>query len=412
MSLTPKPVDLLGGSAGFGVPGWDSNDRTFLVVSDDVPDHGPVAPDHVMGVGGATRTLLTLTPRLPVGTALDLGCGCGAGALLLSSHAESVVASDISPRALAATAATLRLNDAPAALLVRGSLMDPFADASFDVVAADPPFVITPEGRLDYRDAPLPGDSLGPALLTGLARILRPGGWGVVLASWLHRADGPAWTEQVASWFPPGVAAWAAQRDQLAPDAYVDFWLRDAGQAADQQLRRAWLDHVATLGAEAVGFGWLVLHRPPAGDATGLPAQWVEDVGTASRIPTGAEVMAEFGRRAALPDAGTLLASQPRLAPGVRLTSPEFPVVAAVASPQAAWLTAPTGWRAPEPLDPPLTWWFRTAPGGPMADALDRCAAASGLAVDDVLVSWLVGVRVLMERGFATLDASPPGCSQ
>ena len=34
-------------------------------------------PDHVVGIGGATITLATITPRDPVDQALDLGTGCG-----------------------------------------------------------------------------------------------------------------------------------------------------------------------------------------------------------------------------------------------------------------------------------------------------------------------------------------------
>jgi methylase of polypeptide subunit release factors len=62
---------------------------------------GPVAPDHVLGVGGASTTLAQLTVREPVRSALDLGTGCGVQALHLSEHAEQVTATDRNPRACA-----------------------------------------------------------------------------------------------------------------------------------------------------------------------------------------------------------------------------------------------------------------------------------------------------------------------
>ena len=43
--------------------------------------------DHVTGVGGASLTLASATPRTPVGTVLDLGTGCGVQALHASRHA-------------------------------------------------------------------------------------------------------------------------------------------------------------------------------------------------------------------------------------------------------------------------------------------------------------------------------------
>ncbi|MDQ1246806.1 MAG: hypothetical protein QG597_1174 [Actinomycetota bacterium] len=410
MTLTAKPVDLLGGSAGFAVPGFAA-DRPLWIVADE-PADGPLAHDHVMGVGGATRTLLTLTPRLRVGTALDLGSGCGAGALLLTGHAGAVVASDTSARALAATAATMQRNAAAPVMRVRGSLTDPFADHSFDLVVANPPFVITPEVRHDYRDAPVPADSLAPALMAGLQRIPRPGGWAVVLGSWLH-VQGADWTDRVAGWFPPGMAAWAAQREVLTPGEYVEFWLRDAGQSDDGPLRRRWLAYLRELSAAAVGMGWLVLHQPTA--PTAEAPQWAEDVATAGRVPSGSQVLAEFGRRRSLPDAATILASSPRIAAGVTVDAPAFPAVG-VGPSRALMLSAPTGWRAAEPLDKWMSWWFATIESAPvgrtLARALAQCAAATESDPDDVLVSWLTGVRVLMERGFVTLDASPSGCSQ
>src|SRR5690348_9741239 len=36
---------------------------------------GPLAPDHVLGIGGASLTLAQATPRRPVARALDLGTG-------------------------------------------------------------------------------------------------------------------------------------------------------------------------------------------------------------------------------------------------------------------------------------------------------------------------------------------------
>lgn len=41
----------------------------------------PLADHHVMGIGGATRTLLEMTVRDQVDSALDVGCGCGIQAL-------------------------------------------------------------------------------------------------------------------------------------------------------------------------------------------------------------------------------------------------------------------------------------------------------------------------------------------
>ena len=132
----------------------------------------------------AGLTLAGLTPRTPVHAALDLGCGCGIQTLYLLRHAEYVVATDISARALAFTAfnaalAGVSVAGAPDAgtesvagsesgsdsgagrlELLRGSLLEPVAGRRFDLIASNPPFVLTPPAvreaglpLMEYRDA-------------------------------------------------------------------------------------------------------------------------------------------------------------------------------------------------------------------------------------------------------------------
>src|SRR5690606_26360272 len=119
--------------------------------------------DHVLGVGGASLTLASATMRARVGTALDLGTGCGIQALHVAGHAERVVATDISARALAFARFNLELNaDALGAPgqraaevdLRAGSMLEPVTGETFDMIVSNPPFVITPPGApsFEYRD--------------------------------------------------------------------------------------------------------------------------------------------------------------------------------------------------------------------------------------------------------------------
>src|SRR4030088_649876 len=71
---------------------------------------GPLRTDHVLGIGNAATTLASATIRRPVGTALDIGTGCGVQALQLSTHAQTVTATDLSERALRFAATTAALN--------------------------------------------------------------------------------------------------------------------------------------------------------------------------------------------------------------------------------------------------------------------------------------------------------------
>ena len=165
----------------------DAGEIRWWVASDlgELVTGRALAPDHVLGVGGAGLTLAGLTPRTPVRTALDLGCGCGIQTLYLLRHAEHVVATDISARALAFTAFNTALagvsvtgapgagsdiapssgldseadaasesgSDAGRLELLRGSLLEPVAGRRFDLIASNPPFVLTPPA---VREAGLP----------------------------------------------------------------------------------------------------------------------------------------------------------------------------------------------------------------------------------------------------------------
>jgi hypothetical protein len=79
---------------------WIASDLDELALHHLDAD-GVLPPDHVLGVGGASRTLASIVMPIEVERALDLGTGCGIQALLVSRHAGTVVATDISERALA-----------------------------------------------------------------------------------------------------------------------------------------------------------------------------------------------------------------------------------------------------------------------------------------------------------------------
>src|SRR5699024_11015949 len=115
---------------------WIASDLSELATG------APLSPEHVLGVGGASLTLARITPRSPVRRVLDLGCGGGIQALHASRHAEHVVATDLSERALAFAAFNAALNGIELELR-HGSLLEPVAGESFDLVVSNPPFVIT-----------------------------------------------------------------------------------------------------------------------------------------------------------------------------------------------------------------------------------------------------------------------------
>ncbi|WP_324650389.1 DUF7059 domain-containing protein [Georgenia sp. H159] len=242
--------------------------------------------DHVLGIGGASLTLARITVRDRRPLVLDLGTGCGVQALHASRHADAVVGTDVSRRALGFAAFNAAL--AGVALELReGSLLEPVRGERFDLVVSNPPFVITPPAAhaaglpvMEYRDGALPGDSLVRDLVAGVGAHLAPGGVAQLLGNWEHHA-GEDWRERVSAWLAAaGTDGWVVQREVQDPAEYAHTWLRDGGLRPGTALfdaaLSAWLDDFAARGVDGVGFGYLTLRRP-ADDAR-APWHRVEEV--------------------------------------------------------------------------------------------------------------------------------------
>ncbi|MDQ0776360.1 methylase of polypeptide subunit release factors [Streptomyces aurantiacus] len=267
---------------------------------------GSRAEGVVLGVGGASTTLAGITVREPVASALDLGTGSGIQALHAAQHATRVSATDLNPRALHITALTLALSGAPAADLREGSLFEPVADETFDLIVSNPPFVISPGVRLTYRDGGMAGDDLCRTLVQEAGDRLNEGGYAQFLANWQH-VEGEDWQDRLRSWVPRGCDAWIVQREVQDVTQYAELWLRDAGDhhgdPVEYQARYdAWLDEFEARKVKAVGFGWITLRRlgpdrlGAGGSGAELPSVVLEEWPHSIEQPLGDTVRAHFER--------------------------------------------------------------------------------------------------------------------
>lgn len=291
--------------------GWagaeEGGQETNLWVASDLGAHqrpGVLRKDHVLGIGQASLTLAQGTIRRPVHKALDLGTGCGIQLFHLLHHAERVVATDISERALAFTRFNLLLNapalnleaadfdpanqDARVSLRL-GSLLDPVAGERFDLVVSNPPFVITPRHRgeqsseqFTYRDGGMAGDAIVESLVRGLPEVLNPGGTAQMLGNWeVRRAQAEGtdtveqWHARPAQWLNAEVEAWFIQREQVSPGGYAETWLQDASQGRDSvayaNAYEEYLLDFASRNVAGIGFGYIFLRRPADGESADVP---------------------------------------------------------------------------------------------------------------------------------------------
>lgn len=300
--------------------GWpaaqEGGQDTNLWVASDLGAHqrpGVLRKDHVLGIGQASLTLAQGTIRRPVRKALDLGTGCGIQLFHLLHHAERVVATDISERALAFTRFNLVLNapalnlgaadfdpanpDARVSLRL-GSLLEPVAGERFDLVVSNPPFVITPRHRgeesseqFTYRDGGMAGDAIVESLVRGLPDVLNSGGTAQMLGNWevtrvvtgagadhtdSNQADtAEPWHARPAQWLAPDIEAWFIQREQVSPGGYAETWLQDASQGRDSAAYASayeeYLLDFASRNVAGIGFGYIFLRRPADGETVEAP---------------------------------------------------------------------------------------------------------------------------------------------
>ena len=423
-----------------------------------------LAPDHVLGIGGAGLTLAGLTPRTPVRTALDLGCGCGIQTLYLLRHAQHVVATDISARALAFTAFNAALAgisadvdaataaDAPADVdtdgssgaavgtarleLRLGSLLQPVTGRRFDLIVSNPPFVITPPTvreaglpLMEYRDA---GGPVLPTLVAGLGEHLEPGGSAVMLGNWEHHhtspgtgdapdlssdlatdstsdpdAAGPSWRNAVAAWIPEGLDAWVIQREVQDPVEYATMWLRDGGLTPERDAAGfdaalgAWIGDFEARGVEGIGFGYLIVHRP---ERPREPWRLLEEVTTSGQGALGSHVADVLAVRELLAgfDDDAVAALHPILAPDV---TEERHLVPGAAEPTVILLRQGGGLGRAVRASTAVAALIGVADGelsvGQIASAV---AALTGEDAIAVRVEMIEATRRLLAEGFLTID--------
>ncbi|PRI11982.1 methyltransferase [Leucobacter massiliensis] len=277
-ALSLNPVEIADASSQHPRRWWILSDL------DDQLRLGPARPDHVMGVGGATRSLIGQAPLHRLAgesgdASLDLGTGCGIVALHLAAAGSArVVATDISERALTLARANARLNGLADRIDFRhGDLFAPVAEERFALILSNPPFVISPRGSeapvYEYRDGGVAGDGLAERVVREAPARLGEGGEFLCLANW-ESHWGVNGLERVRAWIAAAAEeagpldAWVIERDRVDPARYAETWARDGGARPGSEdfdaLMNAWLADFALRRTVAVGLGSVRVRRAEA----------------------------------------------------------------------------------------------------------------------------------------------------
>ena len=239
--------------------------------------------DHVSGISLSSLMLAGLALRRPVRAALDVGTGCGVQALVAAGHSESVVATDVNPRALTFAEFNARLNRIGNVELVLGSFFEPVRGRRFDLILANPPFVISPDREIMFRDSGLPGDTVSREVIEQTPEFLSEEGLAHLLASWILREAKPWWSP-VEGWVEGnGCDTWLLLYKTEDPLESASSWAKAFHGTTEDGYHRAmrrWLDYYQELGVATIVTGAVTLRRRPA-------PNWLR----ADEFPDGAPTM-------------------------------------------------------------------------------------------------------------------------
>ena len=245
-----------------------------LLIASDHAGAAEAHADHVPGVHRPSVALAHLTVRGEGERALDLCTGNGIQAILLAAHAERVVATDVNARALAYTAFNAALNGVDNIETRRGSFFEPVEGEQFDLVVANPPYVVSPETAYLFRDGGLPGDAVSEHVVRAAPAALAPGAFASVLIAWALDPDDPA--ERPRRWLEgSGCDAFLLHTSTDDPIETATVWNRDLldrPEAYAEALDR-WLAYYRQLGIEQLGYACLVLRKRVDGSDGWLEAQ-------------------------------------------------------------------------------------------------------------------------------------------
>jgi methylase of polypeptide subunit release factors len=370
-----------------------------LLIASDHASGAEGNADHVPGVHRPSVALAHLTVRGERERALDLGTGNGIQAILLAAHAERVVATDVNARALRYATFNARLNGVTNVETRHGSFFEPVEREQFDLVVANPPYVVSPESAYLFRDSGMRGDAVSQHVVRAAPAALAPGGFASLLIAWALDPDDPA--ERPRRWLEgSGCDAFLLHTSTDDPIETATVWNRDLLDQPDaySQALDRWLAYYRELGIEHFGYACLVLRKRADGREGWLEAQHLP---RAALRPAGDHVrklfethdrLAELDRDDALLDRRLCVVEDAVVTQDTRFADGRW-------QPEGLTLRLERGLPFSAELDPPTAHVVRNLDGSrTLREAL--AAAVDGDAAEQ---SGLALARQMLEVGFLEL---------
>jgi hypothetical protein len=352
--------------------------------------------DLVFGVNQTTRLLARCSMLRSGGRALDLGTGCGTLALAAASRAESVIGTDINPRALDFCRINAALNGIRNVSFLQGDRFEPIAGCRFDSIVCNPPFFVAPVSGLLYCDNSMELDGFVESLARSAPQFLRENGVFQMLCEWVE-FESESWDQRLRPWFEQSycdVHIWRGY--ELRPAEYARKRALEFAQLRPESAAASFEERISYLSQRRVKsiLGGLITMRRRSGN------NWfcVEEMQKHPDEPIGDALHERFSTRDILESSHepTLLASRPRLAAQVRLVSEAAPR-GGVWSVERSYLERADDLPAKLGLDAAVAQWVARFDGTETLETLlKQLALQQNVPLDRVIPE---GLRVIRRLG-------------
>jgi methylase of polypeptide subunit release factors len=182
----------------------------------------------VLGPSASTDLVSRFSVRGPSAATLDFGTGSGFLALEAAVYSESVVATDVNPRAISFANFNAALNDVRNMTAIEGDALTPVEGREFTRIIANPPFFLTPVRQYTYSDSPMELDGFCRMLAREAPRHLTEGGFFQMTAEWVE-IKGQPWPARLKQWME-GVPCdvMAISTAQYTPTHYTEMRLAES----------------------------------------------------------------------------------------------------------------------------------------------------------------------------------------
>jgi hypothetical protein len=374
----------------------------LLIVSDSALDFECSKPsDLVLWPNPTTRLLSWFTIRRPSRRTLDFGAGCGLQAMEAAVHSQTVVATDINPKATEFALFNARLNGLDNIEFLTGDAFAPIQGRRFDLIVANPPFFITPSKHYIFCDNNLDLDQFCRRLCKEAPDYLDEDGYFQMLCEWAQ-IEGEPWQDRLTEWLRgTGCDAWVLKATTSEPSTYAQNRFRESTpyrEHEDDALFGSWMDYYRQRKVEAVHGGMIAMRRRSG-------ANWIriEDLPGSAAKPFGESILRMFTNRDFL-DAHSsdeqMLAAKLKLSPDAQLDQ-QFKPADSKWQRTSLVLRLTGGFPASLNMQPLVAEFISNCDGArTLGELTGDLAGKVNAGVDQVRKECLTVVRQLIERGF------------